>query len=167
MRLISFNYAMLAAVRAGRKTVTRRRLSLELLQQEPGRYQYHGLKEAGGLFEDLYTATMLPPVLCPFGQPADLLQVQEESTLVLQVVSIRAEQVRSLIYADVLAEGIDSIEREGQLYWGGVEPAPGAAGGFHWYESPTAAFRGLLDSIYPAAWERNEWVWVVEFVRIF
>jgi hypothetical protein len=33
-------------------------------------------------------------------------------------------------------------------------------GTFHWYNAP-AAFRGLLDSIYPSAWPRSEWVWVV------
>ncbi|WP_139252454.1 hypothetical protein [Hymenobacter psychrotolerans] len=74
--------------------------------------------------------------------------------------------MRSLRDADALAEGIDSIEKEGRVSWGRVEPHPGTAGGFRWYSTPTAAFRGLLDSIYPTAWTRNEWLWVVEFVRV-
>ncbi|MBD2717289.1 hypothetical protein KBK19_19775 [Microvirga sp. STR05] len=167
MRLISFNPAMLAAVHAGRKTVTRRRLWPELPpQQDPGRYRYHGLAEAGAVFEDLLTSTMLAPVPCPFGQPGDVLQVQEDPTLQLRIASIRAEQVRSLSEADALAEGVNSAEHEGSMRWGGVEPDPDAAGSFRWYSSPVAAFQGLLTSIYPAAWDRNEWMWVVAFNRV-
>lgn len=166
MHLISFNSAMLAAVLAGHKTVTRRRLTLDMFRQEPSRYRFLGMEETGAVFEDIHTATKLLPVPCPFSQPGDMLQVQEDPTLLLQVASIRAEQVRSLRDGDALAEGIDSIEKEGRVFWGGVEPDPGTAGGFRWYDTPTAAFRGLLDSIYPTAWARNEWVWVVEFRQI-
>lgn len=165
MRFISFNSAMLTAVQAGRKTVTRRRLPLNLpIQQDPGRYQYQGMVGEGALFEDAETQTMLPPVLCPFGQPGEVLQVQEEPALYLQVVNIRAEQVRCLTETDTVAEGIRSLEQDRQLRWGGVELD--AVGRFRWYSSPIAAFQGLLDSIYPTAWARNEWVWVVEFAQM-
>ncbi|WP_139921900.1 hypothetical protein [Hymenobacter sp. DG01] len=155
---------MLAAVQAGRKTVTRRRLPLGLpIQQEPSRYQYCGMVKEGALFEDPQ-AQMIPPVPCPFGQPGDILQVQEDPALRLQVVSLRAEQVRCLTEADALAEGIRSLEQGGQIQWGGVETD--AVGELQWFNTPIAAFQNLLESIYPTAWSRNEWMWVVEFSRL-
>ncbi|MET4104736.1 hypothetical protein [Hymenobacter sp. UYP22] len=164
MLFISFNPAMLAAVQAGRKTVTRRRLAGNiLLQQQPGRYRYRGLSESGAVFEDVATQVPLAPVPCPFGQPGDLLQVKENPALHLQIVSIRAERVQALTEADAVAEGIECREQQGQVYWGGVEPSPPVAGEFRWYNSPRAAFRGLLAGIYSTAWARNEWVWVVSF----
>lgn len=166
MSLISFNPAMLAAVRGGRKTQTRRRLPLDLpMQLEPSRYRYQGLVEEGAVFEDVQAGTSLPLVPCPYGKPGQVLQVQEDVALRLVVESLHAEQVRCITAADVLAEGIMRREAAGQALWGGVEPTGVEPGSFHWYGSPTAAFQGLLDSIYPTAWARNEWVWVVAFKR--
>ena len=166
MQFISFNPAMLAAVRAGRKTITRRRLALDCaLQQEPDRYRFVGLSAQGALFEDChaYPAAMLPPMMLPFGPAGNLLHVQEDQSLVLQIVGVRAEQVRSLTGADALAEGIRARPEPGPPQWGGVEPHATQPNMFCWYASPVAAFQGLLDSIYPRAWARNEWVWVIEF----
>jgi hypothetical protein len=164
---ISFQSALLAAVHDGSKTVTRRRLSSDLLpQQDSDGYRCHDLDEAGALFEDVRTHVLLPRLPCPFGQPGGLLQVQEDPTLVLQVINIRVEQVRDLTESDALVEGIRSRESSGHLQWGGVERAPAGSEGFCWYDSPREAFQALLDSIYPTAWSRNEWVWVVEFQPI-
>lgn len=169
MQRISFNPAMLAAVRAGRKTVTRRRLPpASALQQEPDRYQFVGLSAQGALFEDQHTSppTRLLPVPLPFGPAGNLLHVQEDQSLVLQIVGVRAEQVRSLTGADALAEGIRARPEPGPPQWGGVEPHATPPDTFRWYASPVAAFQGLLDSIYPGAWARNEWVWVIEFALL-
>lgn len=168
MRLISFNPAMLAAVLAGYKTVTRRRLPVALpVQQEPGRYRYRELAAAGALFEDLrHNRTLLPPVACPFGQPGELLRVQEDPASLLTIKSIRAEQVRCLTDAEALAEGIRPREKAGRVQWGGVEPDLDNPDDFCWYNSPTVAFQALLASIYPTAWARNEWMWVIEFERV-
>lgn len=168
MRSISFNPAMLAAVRAGRKTVTRRRLPPDSpLQQEPARYGCVAVTAQGGVFEDRHTqpATRLPPVPLPFGAPGSLLHVPEDPLLLLKVVSVRAEPVRCLTEADAVAEGVYARPAQGPPRWGGVEPDATRPGEFHWYDSPIEAFQGLLDSIYPTAWARNEWVWVVAFER--
>ena len=169
MQFISFNPAMLAAVRAGRKTITRRRLPLDCaLQQEPDRYRFVGLSAQGALFEDQQTSppTRLPPVLLPFGAAGHQLRVQEAPSHMLQIVGVRAEQVRSLTGADALAEGIRARPEPGPPHWGGVEPHATQPDTFRWYASPIAAFQGLLDSIYPSAWARNEWVWVIEFTLL-
>lgn len=167
MRTISFNPAMLAAVLAGRKTVTRRRLATTLpVQQEPDRYRAAAVSATGVVFEDLHAdrPTLLPPVPCPLGKVDELLQLQEEPTRLLRLTGLRVEQVRSLRPADALAEGISrGISPTGQAVWGGVEPHPSLPGAYYWYNSPVTAFHKLLDSIYPTAWARNEWMWVLEF----
>ena len=160
---------MLAAVRAGRKTVTRRRLSSGLpMQPEPDRYRFIGVSAQGVLFEDRHTQppSLLPLVPLPFGPPGTCLSVVEDPLLVLKIVGVRAEQVRDLTEADAIAEGIAARPQPGPPQWGGVEPDAAQPGTFHWYDNPIVAFRGLLDSIYPTAWARNEWVWVVEFAQI-
>ena len=165
---ISFNPAMLAAVRAGRKTVTRRRVPIDsLLQREPDRYRFVGLSAQGALFEDIHSQppVLLPALPLPFGPAGHQLCVAEDSHLQLQVRRVRAEQVRCLTNTDALAEGIRQRTSAGRLQWGGVEPAH-RPGHYRWYRSPTEAFRGLLDTIYPTAWARNEWVWVIEFAKL-
>ncbi len=165
MRSISFNPAMLAAVRAGRKTATRRRLPIAgPLQQEPGRYRFMGLSAQGALFEDTraQSSALLPPVPLPFGPPGTQLFIQEAPEIYLAITSVRAEQVRNLTEAGAIAEGIGH-RATGRLRWGGVAANAARPGAFRWYRRPTEAFRGLLDSIYPTAWARNEWVWVIEF----
>lgn len=156
---------MLAAVRAGRKTVTRRRISTGLpIQEDPGRYRYQRLEKEGALFEDLNSASapwLLVP--CPFGQPDELLRVAEDPSLTLKISSVSAEQVRCITVAGTLAEGLSQREKGGHKQWGGVEPDLVLPRCFCWYNSPIAAFHALLNSIYPGAWDRNEWVWVVKF----
>lgn len=167
MRTISFNPAMLAAVLAGRKSVTRRRLAPDLaVQQQPARFRVGSMPPTGVVFEDLHATspTWLPLIPCPFGIVGELLRLQEVPTCLLRITGVRVEQVQSLRPADALAEGIrQGIGSAGQAVWGGVEPQPDLPGTYRWYNSPVAAFQGLLDSIYPTAWARNEWVWVLEF----
>ena len=165
MRSISFNPAMLAAVQAGRKTVTRRRLPAGLpQQQEPGRYRFVGLAAQGAVFADGHARppVLLPALPLPFGPAGTRLCVQEAPEICLEITAVRAEQVRRLTVADARAEGI-AHRPAAELPWGGVEPDPDRPGEFRWYASPREAFQGLLDSIYPTAWARNEWVWVIEF----
>ncbi|OGX88753.1 hypothetical protein BEN47_08385 [Hymenobacter lapidarius] len=166
MRSISFNPAMLAAVQAGHKTVTRRRLPPNSpLQQEPDRYRFVELSAQGALFEDCHALppALLPSVPLPFGAAGTQLSVQENLLIRLELRSVLAEQVRSLTTADALAEGIQARPLPGPPEWGGVEPIAGSSGAFRWYSSPIAAFQGLFESIYPMAWARNEWVWMIEF----
>lgn len=165
MRSISFNPAMLAAVRAGRKTVTRRRLPADSpVQQHPGRYRFAGLAGPDALFADDHAQPPAPllRLSLPFGPAGTRLRIQEAPEIGLKITAVRAEPVRCLTAADARAEGI-AHRPTAELPWGGVEPDPARPGEFRWYASPIAAFRGLLDSIYPTAWARNEWVWVIEF----
>lgn len=161
--LLSCSPLMLEALRAGRKTVTRRRFSPTLpLNENPGRYQFRGMAAGRALFADLQLPAAPPaPIPCPFGQPGQVLRVPEAPSIILEITAVRAEQVQAITEAQALAEGMVRLEA-----------APGNAPGYsadpeagrgHWQASARDAFRLLIESIYPTAWVRNEWVWVVEF----
>lgn len=146
-RLISFNPVMLAAVQAYRKTVTRRRAVTTLeMQDKPDAYRFCGLEQDVAVLEKMLPASprQVLRITCPFGQPGDQLRVLEAPSILLEVLAVRLEQLRSITEAEALAEG--------------VIVTPGS--------SAVMAFRALIDAIYPTAWTRNEWVWVIEFRRL-
>jgi|GEM_PF-3954425 len=156
VRLLSFSPAMLAAVREGRKTVTRRRFAPALsLHAAPDCYAFRGMEAGYALFEEVVDGeAQLRSVASPFGQPGDYVRVQEEPTITLRIVAVRAEQVHAITAAEALAEGIVAVPGHGYQQ----EPGAGVR-----YESAREAFRALITSIYPGVWARNEWVWVVQF----
>jgi hypothetical protein len=80
-----------------------------------------------------------------------------------QILSVRVERVQEISYADLLAEGcpMDRVhdiirpvfDEDGRCVQKGVF-------------GPRAWFWKLWDSIHgPGAWERNDWVFVIEFPR--
>ena len=166
VRIISFAPALLAAVRTGHKTVTRRRIAHAGLQASPAGYAFDGMHAGEAFFE------AVPPgevggehIRCPFGEAGEWLRIQEDPRLLLHIKGIRAEPVRDITEAEALAEGIVAYslpagdER-------GSDPQYGMAGepaARPLQPSAVAAFHLLLNSFYPTAWERNEWVWVVDF----
>jgi len=77
------------------------------------------------------------------------------SRILLEIVSVRVERLRNISEADVIAEGAE--EQAGkESPWKGV-CAPALVHGY----------ATLWDQINgPGAWEKNPWVWVVEFKRI-
>ncbi len=67
-----------------------------------------------------------------------------------EVVSIRVERVQDISEADAVAEGI-SMDAEAMAASMSTHPA-------------SLAYSALWESIHgPGSWERNDWVWVVEF----
>ena len=167
--LISFDRSLLPALHEGCKTVTRRRIASSFrLQEAPERYAFAGMEAGTALFHETGagegTTVRIP---CPFGEPGQLLRVQEAPDLVLQVIRVRAEPVRGMREADARAEGLVEYRR-GEAppaagRWFGVWGMP-ATGQPH--ASGVEAFRSLLATFYPTAWERNEWMWVLEFERV-
>lgn len=80
------------------------------------------------------------------------------SRILLEVVSVRAEQLQDISAADAIAEGIQRTNGDGE--WA----AEGLAYTGH---SPRETYRELFESINGAgSWDANPWVWVIEFRRI-
>ena len=85
---VSFSPVLVAAVRAGRKTVTRRRFPNQPgLLEEPDRYRLLGLDAAGAHFAEATTGRRLPVLACPWGQPGQRLRITEAPELVLVVAA--------------------------------------------------------------------------------
>jgi len=91
------------------------------------------------------------------------------SRILLEVVSVRVEQLQDCNKQDAIAEGIHRYEhfwRDAEFPLDDVayEPVKG------WptrYSCPVQAYQALWESINGAgSWGANPWVWVVEFKRV-
>jgi hypothetical protein len=106
----------------------------------------------------------VPTLMCPVLYAADFPQGRHRkgrfryptsmprwaSRLTLEIVSVRVERVQEISRGDAMDEGC---------------PFPNMAKG----DDPRYWFAALCDSIYIArgfGWEKNPWVWVIEFRRI-
>ncbi|TGE24427.1 hypothetical protein E5K00_04210 [Hymenobacter aquaticus] len=161
---------MREALRANRKTVTRRRIAAGFgIQEQPAHYRFLGMDKGSALFEVGEPGAAPHParIPCPFGPPGSLLRVTEEPDLVLEITEVRAEPVQAITEAEAWAEGVDLCLRESTP---GTGPATGCGAPPRHPDSlpagsAVAAFRALITAIYPTAWARNEWVWVIRFRR--
>lgn len=81
------------------------------------------------------------------------------SRITLEITGVRVEQLKSIREEEARSEGVARL-REG--FWKHYQPG--------WTQhqlSARGSFATLWDSIYGSGeWERNPWVWVVEFNRI-
>ncbi len=78
------------------------------------------------------------------------------SRLTIEVVGVRVERVQDISETDAIAEGVTKID---PAAWVGTK------GNF--YSDPRLAYRDLYESINGAgSWDKNPYVWVVEFRRI-
>ena len=81
------------------------------------------------------------------------------SRITLQITDIRVERLMEISEEDAKAEGIYLLSGTG----GGWKHAPGEQE----YDTAKEAYAALWQSINgPGSWDKNPWVWVVEFERI-
>jgi hypothetical protein len=173
---------MIQAILAGRKTVTRR-----VVKPQP----FHGIydADAGVLFDETKVYE------CPYGQPGDRLWVRETwryadmaprsrrvefkadgdhpgpfpwkpsihmprwaSRIMLEVTGVRVERLQEITEKGARAEGCHGMGSNGDAEF----PPEGII-------SAVEDFRDLWDSINESrgfGWDKNPWVWVVEFKRV-
>lgn len=91
------------------------------------------------------------------------------SRITLEITGVRVERLQDMEGAhetesDALKEGVNRIHHgDGDYYYSAFRDEPH---GDNWTD-PSSAFRELWESINgPGSWERNDWVWVIEFRRI-
>lgn len=81
------------------------------------------------------------------------------SRITLEITGVRVEQLKSISEEEARSEGVARL-REG--FWKHYQPG--------WTQhqlSARGSFATLWDSIYGSGeWDRNPWVWVIEFKRI-
>lgn len=81
------------------------------------------------------------------------------SRITLEVTGVRVERLHDISERDAINEGMPSKNQAMKM---------AADAGLDWYNTPTAWFKRLWDSINAdrSPWESNPWVWVIEFKTI-
>lgn len=95
------------------------------------------------------------------------------SRITLPITGLRFERLQDISAADACNEGLSCITKDGSLYKYGIPDRDGLPGtddhGWPWHEwevDPVKAFRKLWEKIYePGSWDKNPWVWVIDFPR--
>jgi hypothetical protein len=76
------------------------------------------------------------------------------SRITLEITAVRVERLQDISEKDARAEGV-------------CGEAEAAESGLRWHDKPLRAFRFLWQSIKgPESWDKNPWVWVLEFKRV-
>lgn len=95
------------------------------------------------------------------------------SRINLEIISVRLERLSELTEDDAEAEGIEGINQatggdDYQDYWRDYGVTKKQADGWPWIEGkPVESFKTLWESINgPGSWDKNPWVWVVEFKKV-
>lgn len=194
-RSILFNGQMVKAILEDRKTQTRREKRFATPFDHASAWPFVSKYSDGGwVWTDFEPTKEDLEILrkngngcnCPYGQPGDRLWVKETfskdnissngfiyrqnwplskppqgwtpsihmsrkaSRITLEITGVRAERLQAICKADVLAEGTPGFELEK-----GSE------------DECRACYKQLWESINgKGSWDKNPWVWVVEFKRI-
>lgn len=93
------------------------------------------------------------------------------SRINLQITGIRVERVQYITEEDAIAEGISRTTKDGILFKYGIPDTDGLPGNDNfgwpwqkWNTSPIGAYKKLWEQINgPGSWDKNPWVWVIEF----
>lgn len=190
-RPILFNGEMVRAILEGRKVQTRRPIKPQPKKISGGwfwdskKYWFSFTEEEAPMIQD--------KVDCPYGQPGDRLWVREtfrgdpytqkveyksdsstsavQSTLrwrpsihmprwasriLLEITNVRVERIK-----EIDEEGAGNEGRYPCLFCIEGDTSHG-----HSKESARSEFEKSWKHIYPGSWDRNDWVWVLEFKRI-
>ncbi len=82
------------------------------------------------------------------------------SRILLEIVNVRVERVQDISEADAVAEGIGKDE-DGFFFIHTTHPKNTL-----FNVSALSLFPEFWNEPYPGSWERNDWVWVIEFKKV-
>lgn len=88
------------------------------------------------------------------------------SRLLLEITAVRVERVADISEADAKAEGV-----RGHLVGSGdsrlgTQTVYGLGNSSDCSPTAKGGFAEIWSAAYPGSWERNDWVWVIEFRRV-
>jgi hypothetical protein len=99
--------------------------------------------------------------VCPYGKPGSVLAVCDESGKPtgtrIKIISVGVAQIQSTDDFDAVNNGVEGYAVDGVL--NGV-PGEYITG------RPENEFKDIWEARYPGSWERNDWVWVIDFERV-
>lgn len=168
-RPIIFNSEMVRAILDGRKTQTRRIITarppkvidlatVQCKYGQPGDRLWVKETWRGGndtLENVFYKASdncALKYGFCQCSWKPSIFMPHEFSRITLEIVNVRVERLQDISEKDVIAEGIEEA---------------GICFGIRKEEVEKHCYKLLWDKINgPGAWEKNPWVWVIEFKKV-
>jgi hypothetical protein len=160
---ILFSAPMVVALLEGRKTETRRLAGSRLSKVAPGDLLW--VREATAEGPDGRRVHLAGAAPAPEGRriPAMFMRACD-CRILLEVVSVRACPLRSMSYADAVAEGVAWLAP-------GTATAflPDPAGGVRWFSGPLEAFADLWDRLHArpgTRWGDDPEVDVIRFRRV-
>lgn len=153
--------------------------------QEKGRDEWHFIDltlESGHAYQfsepDGYRKMQRGGVIPSWWKRPSIYMPRWASRLTLHVTDVRVERVQAISEADVIAEGLVRLSKDGGRTWKyGIPDRDGSPGedndGWHWHRwrmSPVDAFQSAWESINGrrpgCLWDDNPWCWVVGFERV-
>lgn len=192
---ILFSGPMVRAILEGRKTQTRRMMKPQPYRSGTGTWFWSPNKNVHHVGDDGMFQFVVSSMSCPYGRPGDRLWVRETfapnlvlplsdrepgdfiyradlqggvtkysaqwkpsifctraaSRITLEIVAVRVERLNDITEADAMAEG----------------PTPSIVGADLDHIKWRAGYATLWEIINGAgSWDKNPWVWVIEFKRI-
>ena len=96
------------------------------------------------------------------------------SRILTEITGIRVQRLQDITPEEAKAEGLKGISKDGRTVKFGIPDLDGYPGtdnhGWPWHEwefDPVMAYKRLWEKINSkGSWDKNPWVWVVEFERI-
>ena len=89
---------------------------------------------------------------------------REYSRITLEITNVRVERLQEISYEDALAEGATDFSGLIESNYHYSESPEQCARRLKW---PQRRFRAIWNSINgPDAWDKNPWIWVIEFKRV-
>jgi len=149
--------------------------------RETFKYEYsHGVGESGEELESLNISYKAPGPKWPATYPGDDIVIPDRSgytpsifmplwasRLKLEIINVRVQRLKEISESDAIKEGIEPLPSKRGFY----NPMGGGHGSVHlgYYETAKNAFADLWDKINfkrGFGWEKDPWVWVIEFKRV-
>ena len=181
-RPIIFNAPMVRAILEGRKTQTRRIGKQRgtpgeiLWVKETFKFNPGGpIYDAAGVIMDSMDDELIyradSPNLVTKWTPS-IHMPRWASRITLEVTGVRVERLQDISEGDTFREGIQRLENHSWHATGSI-PLGTYRGLDEWTDKvnywvdPRDAYKALWKSIHgDGAWEKNPWVWVIEFKRV-
>lgn len=172
-RGIIFNSEMVRAILDGRKTQTRIPAAFKVREEgynlnfsglKPGFY-CSGVPSSGFVLRSMGAGRWNDrtyPLHCPYGQAGDVIPLADKDGNIkgeIEIVDVWLQRVQDISQEDAVAEGVAPLHGG---YWKHYQPG--------WTQhqlSARGSFVTLWNSINGVdAWDKNPWVWVIEFRRV-
>lgn len=171
-RPIIFSSEMIRAILEGRKTQTRREIKGAELEVNhpavhswalsPNDNKWYAKAKNDETKQQYITTFPFHGIKCPYGKIGDKLWLKEvwwASRITLEITNIRVERLNDINANDAEAEGAFFWHQETHKAKHGYFP-PGITDG----TAMIGAFKRIWESIKGTdSWQKNPWVWVIEF----